>query len=85
MSIGCKAFMEVRITISGIGAGLPKMPVGVNLISGCYIETKPNKGGAAARKYGIIDSLSIGGESSTLIFGYAQTEWMTVKKRIFTQ
>ncbi|WP_156144575.1 hypothetical protein [Vibrio hyugaensis] len=38
--------MKVRITISGLGAGIPKLPIGVNLISGCYIETKPNDGNA---------------------------------------
>ncbi|WP_025613270.1 hypothetical protein [Vibrio parahaemolyticus] len=71
--------MKVRITISGLGAGIPKLPIGVNLISGCYIETKPNDGQAPTRLYGVADYLSVGGESSTLVFGHAQTEWMTVE------
>ena len=74
-----KVLMKVRITISGLGAGIPKLPIGVNLISGCYIGTKPNDGNAPTRLYGVADYLSVGGESSTLIFGHAQTEWMTVE------
>ncbi|MCR9909044.1 hypothetical protein NB545_16455 [Vibrio campbellii] len=71
--------MKVRVTISGLGAGILTLPIGVNLISGCYIETKPNDGNTPTRLYGVADYLSVGGESSTLIFGHAQTEWMTVE------
>jgi len=72
--------MKVRITISGLGAGIPKSPFGLNLVSGCYIETKPNDGNAPSRIYGVVDTMSVGGESSTLVFGHAQTSWMTVAK-----
>ena len=70
--------MEVRITVSGIGAGIPALSMGVNIISGCYIETKPNKGDAPTRLFAVVDTLSIGGESSTIFFGHAQTDWITV-------
>ncbi len=70
--------MEIRITISGIGAGSAKTGFGMNLISGCYVETRPSHGGCSIRKYGVKDAFSLGSESSTLLVGHAQTHWMKV-------
>lgn len=69
--------MLVRITISGIGLTVPKLGVGVNLFSGCYIEVKASKN-LPAKVFGIKDYLSLGGGSGSIIVGHARTSWMTV-------
>lgn len=69
--------MEIRITLSGIGVGFSRTGFGINLMTGCYIETRTCKG-AGTRKYGVKDALSLGSESSTLLVGHAQTHWMKI-------
>lgn len=72
--------MEARITISGLGAGIPGTSFGVNIISGAYIEVRGNKAGNS-RVYGIEDTLSIGNDSSTIGFSFIQTDWMYINPK----
>jgi len=72
--------MEARITISGLGAGIPGTSFGVNLISGAYIEVRGSKG-EKSRVYGIQDTLSIGNDSSTVGFSHVQTNWMYINPK----
>lgn len=74
--------MEVRLTIGGFGIGIPKTAFGANVVSGCYIETKPCRGRCAVSKYGVKDSFSLGTESHTVIASQAKTEWMTVTDEV---
>ncbi|WP_047880387.1 hypothetical protein [Photobacterium aquae] len=60
---------------------IPKTSFGVNLFSGCYIETRPNHGNAPTHIYGIIDTLSLGNESGTVVVGHAVTDWIKVTKQ----
>ncbi|MDO6501169.1 hypothetical protein [Photobacterium sanguinicancri] len=73
--------MEIRIRVSGVGINIPKTSFGLNLFSGCYIETRPNKGNAPTRIYGIIDTLSLGNESGTVVVGHAVTDWIKITKQ----
>lgn len=70
--------MEVKVIITGIGAGVPSWGIGLNLLSYCYLEVRANRGAPTSKVYAVDDYFSLGGESSTLIFGYASTDWMTV-------
>ncbi|MCD8558171.1 MAG: hypothetical protein LRY75_04935 [Shewanella xiamenensis] len=69
--------MDIRIIISGLGINIPKTSFGVNAISGCYLHVK-NGDAAPEAVYGIKSYLSLGSESSTLIFGQIRSEWMKV-------
>lgn len=69
--------MLVRITISGIGLTVPKIGVGINVFSGCYLEIKANKN-LPSKIFGVKDYLSVGEGSGSIIIGHAKTSWMTV-------
>jgi len=72
--------MEARITISGLGAGIPGTSFGVNVISGAYIEVRGGES-SSTRVYGIEDTLSIGNDSSTIGFSHVQTKWMYINPK----
>lgn len=72
--------MEARITISGLGAGIPGTSFGVNVISGAYIEVRGGKA-SSTRVYGIEDTLSVGNDSSTIGFSHIQTNWMYINPK----
>lgn len=70
--------MEVRLTITGMGIGIPKTSFGVNLLSYCYIEVRDNPAVKAPTTYVVDKALTIGGDSTTLVAGFSSTDWMKV-------
>lgn len=70
--------MDVRVVLTGIGFGSSRLGFGVNALSYCYIQIRANRGDANPRNYAIDEFMSLGGESSTIIFGSASTDWMEV-------
>lgn len=69
--------MEIRITISSLGAGLPGTGFGLNIISAAYVEVRASKN-SNVRLFGVTDYLSLGNNSVTIGAGHAQTAWMKV-------
>ena len=72
--------MEATITISGLGAGIPGTSFGVNIISGAYIEIRGSES-SPSRVYGIVDTLSVGNDSSTIGLSHIQTDWMYINPK----
>lgn len=64
--------MEVMVKLDSLGFGIPKTGFGINLISGSYIQVSP----ATKNKtdtYGLTDVLSLGDDSSTMVFASLKT------------
>jgi hypothetical protein len=66
--------MEMRIVISGMGIKIPKTDIGMDLVSGCYIQVRTTSQ-AQPMTYGIATSLEPGGKTGTLMIGHAFTDW----------
>lgn len=69
--------MEARIRVSGLGMGIPSSSFGVNVVSGAYIEVRGGKS-SSRYLYALIDTLSIGNDSSTLGASHILTDWMYI-------
>lgn len=64
--------MDVVINLDSLGFGIPKTGFGLNLISGSYIQVS----NPAKRKpdiFGLTDVLSLGDNSSTMVFASLKT------------
>lgn len=64
--------MDVVIKLDSLGFGIPKTGFGVNLISGSYVQVSdPAK--EKPDTYGLTDVLSLGDDSSTMVFASLKT------------
>lgn len=64
--------MDVVIKLDSLGFGIPKTGFGVNLISGSYVQVS-NPGNIKPATFGLTDVLSLGDNSSTMIFASLKT------------
>ena len=69
--------MEMKVVISGIGAAIPKTGLGVNILSGSYIEFRNSKR-IPNILMGLADAISIGNKSGTVVVGHVATDWFFV-------
>lgn len=69
--------MEIKLIGSGIGASIPKINFGFNIVSGVYIQFRdtPN---AKPLTLGIAASPEVGGSNGALIASYIVTDWAKV-------
>lgn len=64
--------MEITVNLDSLGIGIPKTGFGVNLISGSYIQISDGTDGPV-KTYGIVSTMSVGGDNSTLVYGTLKT------------
>jgi len=70
--------MEVQIVISGLGLSIKPLNLGVNAISGAYLNFRYSSSSNVVYTIAITNTLSIGGKSGSLIYGQVQTEFFPV-------
>lgn len=76
--------MEAKITISSIGLAIPGTSLGINALSGTYLQIRKNPK-APILTYAIKSTLDISGNSGTLIMGHAASSWFPVSEEAFSK
>lgn len=65
--------MYIVIYLDSVSIGIPKSGFGLNAFSGSYVQIKSSPD-VIFNTYGIVDYMSMGGDSSTFIYGSIKTE-----------
>lgn len=69
--------MEIKMIALGYGVAIPKVSIGINLISGVYFLLRDTPR-AKPFVYGIATAGGLGGKSGTMVFSYIDTAWMKI-------
>jgi hypothetical protein len=67
--------MQIKFIAMGVGAAIPKSDLGVNALSGVYIQIRSTPQ-AKSYVFGIAKGPEIGGKNGTLVASYVNTKWI---------
>lgn len=69
--------MWAKLICIGTGVSIPKLDIGLNLVSGCYLILK-NTINSPGFVLGVAETTEIGGQNGTLFFSTVVTEWASL-------
>ncbi len=69
--------MEMRIFMTGLGIAIPKTDIGLDLISGTYVQVRATPS-AVPLTYVIGTYANPGGKTGTVALGHITTEWFAI-------
>lgn len=70
--------MQCMIRFGSISVGVPKLHLGLNLVSSGLLVLAPTKNSRNPTVFQLLDAMSVSGTSSTFIFSGLETDWFTI-------
>lgn len=70
--------MQCMIRFGSISVGVPKLQLGLNLVSSGLLVLAPTKNSRTPTVFRLLDAMSVSGTSSTFLFSGLETDWFTI-------